>query len=175
MRTRLKSYKLYGQFSLCLSGILFFVQSCGVVADPIPPEDIGIEAKILAQKKAEEEKFREAGEKFKEAEEAYYVLSNAKTRKLYDMEKIQAQKKAKAEEKFKEAEGEQTQNNKKPLMTKRDYYEVLGTSPDASGDEIEKAFRNISRQHYLDLQTYPTVTLGEESIPLPPLQPVISQ
>ena len=91
------------------------------------------------------------------------------------MEKILAQKKAKAEEKFKEAEGEQTQNNKKPLMTKRDYYEVLGTSPDASDDEIEKAFRNISRQHYLDLQTYPTVTLGEESIPLPPLQPVISQ
>ena len=132
MRTRLKSHKLYGQFSLCLSGILFFVQSCGVVADPIPPEDIGIEAKILAQKKAEEEK-------------------------------------------FKEAEGEQTQNNKKPLMTKRDYYEVLGTSPDASNDEIEKVFRKISRQHYLDLQTYPTVTLGKESIPLPPLQPVTSQ
>ena len=171
MRTRLKSYKLYGQFSLCLSGILFFVQSCGVVADPIPPEDIGIEAKILAQKKAK----KEAEEKFKEAEEAYSVLSNAKTRKLYDMENILAQKKAKKEENFKEAEGEQTQNNKKPLMTKRDYYEVLGTSPDASDDEIEKAFRNISRQHYLDLQTYPTVTLGEESIPLPPLQPVISQ
>ena len=174
MKTRLKSYKLYGQFSLCLSGILFFVQSCGVVADPIPTEDIGIEAKILAQKKAEEEKFREAEEKFKEAEEAYYVLSNAKTRKLYDMEKILAQKKV-AEEKFKEAEGEQTQNNKKPLVTKRDYYEVLGTSPNASDNEIKKAFRKISRQHHLDLQTYPTVTLGEASIPLPPLQPVTSQ
>ena len=56
MRTRLKSYKLCGQFSLCLSGILFFVQSCGVVAPPIPPEDIGIEKKIRAQKKAEEDK-----------------------------------------------------------------------------------------------------------------------
>ena len=104
MRTRLKSHKLYGQFSLCLSGILFFVQSCGVVADPIPPEDIGIEAKILAQKKVANEKFKEAEEKFKEAEEAYYVLSNAKTRKLYDMEKILAQKKDKKDEYIKEDE-----------------------------------------------------------------------
>ena len=175
MRKRDKPHKSYGQFLLCLSGMLFFVNSCGVVGSPLPPEDIGIEAKILAQKKAEKEKVREAEEKFKEAQEAYSVLGNAKTRKLYDMENILAQKKVKKEEKFKEAEGEQTQNNKKPLVTKRDYYEVLGTSPDASNDEIEKAFRKISRQHYLDLQTYPTVTLGEESIPLPPLQPVISQ
>ena len=34
--------------------MLFFVGSCGVVAPPIPPEDIGIEAKIRAQKKARE-------------------------------------------------------------------------------------------------------------------------
>ena len=94
MRKRDKPHKSYGQFLLCLSGMLFFVNSCGVVGSPLPPEDIGIEAKILAQKKAEKEKDREA-------------------------------------------EGEQTQNNKNPLMTIRDYYEVLGTSPDASDDEIE--------------------------------------
>ena len=146
------------------------MQSCGVVAPPIAPEDIGIEAKIRAQKKVVEEKF-------KEAEEAYYVLSNAKTRKSYDMfgHSGRSQKFENMIQEKKKAEGEQTQNNKKPLVTKRDYYEVLGTSPDALDDEIKKAFRKISRQYHLDLQTYPTVTFGEGSIPLPPLQPVTSQ
>ena len=53
MRKRLKSRKPCGRFLLCLSGILFLMESCGVVAPPIPPEDIGIEAKIRAQKKVE--------------------------------------------------------------------------------------------------------------------------
>ena len=79
MRKRLKPRKPCGRFLLCLSSILFLMESCGVVAPPIPPEDIGIEAKILAQKKAKKE------EKFKEAGEAYDVLSNAETRKRYDM------------------------------------------------------------------------------------------
>ena len=52
MRKRDKPHKSYGQFLLCLSGMLFFVDSCGVVGRPIPPEDIGIEAKIRAQKKS---------------------------------------------------------------------------------------------------------------------------
>ena len=51
MRKRIKLHKPYSQFLLCLSGMLFFMGSCGVVGDPIPPEDIGIEAKIRAQKK----------------------------------------------------------------------------------------------------------------------------
>ena len=53
MRKRLKPQKTYGQLLLCLGGVLFFGASCGVVAPPIPPEDIGIEAKIRAQKKTE--------------------------------------------------------------------------------------------------------------------------
>jgi len=39
-------------FSLLLGGIIFFVQSCGVVGPPLAPEDIGIEAKIRSQEKA---------------------------------------------------------------------------------------------------------------------------
>jgi len=38
--------------SFYLVGILGFTQGCGVVGPPLPPEDIGIEAKIRAQKKA---------------------------------------------------------------------------------------------------------------------------
>ena len=34
--------------------------------------------------------------------------------------------------------------------TKRDYYEVLGVSRDASTDEIERAFRKLARQHHPD-------------------------
>lgn len=41
--------------SLCIGGMLFFAQGCGVVGPPLPPEDIGIEAKIRSQQKAEEE------------------------------------------------------------------------------------------------------------------------
>ena len=58
MRKRDKPHKSYGQFLLCLSGMLFFVNSCGVVGSPIPPENIGIEAKIRAQKKAQERQTR---------------------------------------------------------------------------------------------------------------------
>ncbi|HPD99019.1 molecular chaperone DnaJ [Candidatus Saccharibacteria bacterium] len=35
-------------------------------------------------------------------------------------------------------------------MTKRDYYEVLGVTKDASADEIKKAFRRMAVQHHPD-------------------------
>ncbi len=34
--------------------VMCSVQGCGVVGPPLPPEDIGIEAKIRSQKQAEE-------------------------------------------------------------------------------------------------------------------------
>lgn len=40
-------------FSLLFGGMIFIVQSCGVVGPPLAPEDIGIEAKIRSQEKAE--------------------------------------------------------------------------------------------------------------------------
>ncbi len=40
-------------FPLLFGGMIFIVQSCGVVGPPLAPEDIGIEAKIRSQEKAE--------------------------------------------------------------------------------------------------------------------------
>ncbi len=40
-------------FSLLFGGMIFIVQSCGVVGPPLAPEEIGIEAKIRSQEKAE--------------------------------------------------------------------------------------------------------------------------
>ena len=37
------------------------------------------------------------------------------------------------------------------LADKRDYYEVLGVNKNASGDEIKKAFRKMSKKYHPDL------------------------
>ena len=38
------------------------------------------------------------------------------------------------------------------METRRDYYEVLGVSKDASEDDIKKAFRRLSRKYHPDMQ-----------------------
>lgn len=40
-------------------------------------------------------------------------------------------------------------------MNKRDYYEVLGVSKDASGDEIKRAFRKLAKKYHPDVSKEP--------------------
>lgn len=47
------------------------------------------------------------------------------------------------------------------MADKRDYYEVLGVNKDASGDEIKKAFRKMSKKYHPDLN--PGDKAAEES------------
>ena len=37
------------------------------------------------------------------------------------------------------------------IVAKRDYYEVLGVSKDASKDEIKKAYRKLSKKYHPDI------------------------
>ena len=51
MKRKYELLRSYVSSLLCLCGLLVFLTSCGVVGPPIPPEDIGIEAKIRSQNK----------------------------------------------------------------------------------------------------------------------------
>ena len=41
------------------------------------------------------------------------------------------------------------------MADKRDYYDVLGISKDASDDEIKKAYRKLSKKYHPDINKAP--------------------